>query len=103
MRKIIAYIFLLIFSFQVVPVKELGKILFKGQITEEEVHNWGGTSEEPIPSKHKKDGDPFYYNANFQETARSKFLSHQLNLALHCAERIPRWHVPDIVTPPPNC
>ena len=102
MKQIIACLFLAIFSFQVLPVKEIGKMLFKGQITEEEVHNWGGPLEE-VPSKHKKDGEPLYYNKEFQAAARSEFLTHQLRLALMHSERLPMEHIPDIVTPPPNC
>ena len=35
MRHFLAYLMLTIFSFQVLPVKELGRFIAKGQLTEE--------------------------------------------------------------------
>jgi hypothetical protein len=103
-KRLIAYFFLMIFSMQVIPVKEIGKILFNQLITEEEVHNIGtGNTEDGNSVKLKKDGDPFHHNESSQAVARINFLTHQLDIALHQAEKLPVNHVPDIVTPPPNC
>ncbi|RYY24359.1 MAG: hypothetical protein EOO04_13160 [Chitinophagaceae bacterium] len=103
MKHLIAYIFLMIFSFQVLPVKELGKILFKNQITEEEVHGYKG-HEDGKSLKQKLDGGDPYQNADesFQCFARAKFLTNRISTALHAADKLPRNHVPDIVTPPPD-
>lgn len=103
MKRFLAYIFLAIFSFQVLPVKELGKILFKGQMTEEVHENCNIESDDCPDSKVKKEGDP------------SKFLyTHQQNIAIelhinaivHAAVlntgNLPSHFVPDIATPPPN-
>jgi len=93
-----------IFSLQIIPVKEIGKILFKGQITEEEVHGYSGVGEGDESPKLKKDSDPpFHHKLIFQDDARAAFLAHEINTAIHLAEHIPDYHVPDILTPPPNC
>ena len=101
MKKIVAYIFLFIFSFQILPVKELGKMLFKQQMTEEikEDCSQGGTEEE---SKAKNGPDPLHNNSG-QSLARIQYLSHQLSTAIHHSERLPIHHVADVFTPPPNC
>jgi hypothetical protein len=101
-RKWIAYIFIMIFSLQVVPVKEIGKILFKGQITEEEVHGYALEENDDSP-KLKKDGEPFDYSELSQNEARSASLSHEISTAMHSVAHLPDYHVPDILTPPPNC
>lgn len=103
MKKWLAYIFLVIFSFQVIPVKELGKLLFKGQVTEEEVIGFESTTDESPNLKLKKETDPFHPNTITQDHARIEFLTHQLITAIHIAERLPNNFVPEIFTPPPNC
>ncbi|HRO41785.1 MAG TPA: hypothetical protein PL009_03070 [Flavipsychrobacter sp.] len=104
MKKWIAYIFIAIFSLQVIPIKEIGKILYKGQITEEEVHGYSGPAKGDDNSKLKKEGDPLLHqNVNFQDQARAAFLTHKIITAIHRSEHIPDFHVADIITPPPNC
>jgi len=103
-KKWIAYIFIAIFSMQILPVKEIGKILFKGQITEEEVHGYSGVGEGDEQIKLKKEGDPLLHkNAFFQDHARVTFLTHEITTAIQLADHIPDFHVADIFTPPPNC
>lgn len=104
MKKLLAYIFLIIFSTQVLPVKEIGKILYKGQITEEEVHTCSEGCEDSNALKLKIEGDPFHHTERqlFQAHARVAFLTQQINTAIHHAEHIPIHFVPDILTPPPN-
>lgn len=100
MKKWLAYIFLFIFSFQVLPVKEIGKILFKGQMTEEihEADLADGSS-----SKLKKGTDPFrIYHLDTEQTARIQYFSHRASLAVIESERLPLQFIPDIFTPPPN-
>jgi hypothetical protein len=104
MKKFIAGIFLLIFSFQILPVKELGKMLFKNQLTEEIKETCDTDVEDAESLKLKKEADPFHPSTSHSEyVARIQFLSHSLQTALHQAERLPIPHVADIFTPPPNC
>ena len=104
MKKLIAYIFLFIFSFQVLPIKEIGKILFKNQLTEEIKEADCSQKGDEDLSKLNKEGDP-YHNIDweYQKTARLLYLSHSLQTAIHQAERLPKHHVGEIFTPPPNC
>ncbi len=99
MKKWLAYIFLIIFSFQVLPVKEIGQILFKGQMTEE-IHE---ADVNDCSSKIKKGTDPFrIHSTETDQTARIQYYSHRAILAVLESERLPGQFVPDIFTPPPN-
>jgi hypothetical protein len=97
MKNPLAYIFLFIFSFQVLPVKEIGKILFKGQMTEE-IHE---TSHDDIGSGKIKKADLKVFLKS-ETLASVRYLSSKLTVAIHETERLPRHFVPDILTPPPN-
>jgi hypothetical protein len=81
------------------PIKEIGKVLFKGQVTEEEVHNYGRHSDE---SKSKKGNDTFPFVPSAQHHSRISELTQKVNTAIHLAETIPPHFVPEIITPPPN-
>jgi hypothetical protein len=100
MKPFLATFFLLIFSFQVLPVKEIGKFLFKSQTTEE-VHE--NHSDDCPDLKVKKEGDPFQL-ASFEITsvARQKTLSNKIATVIHRTASLPDYHIPDILTPPPN-
>lgn len=99
MKTYIAYIFLFIFSFQVLPVKEIGRILYKGLITEERSEMDISEDEVPVP-KLKKDADPFHSEST--AFAFNKHITSKVIIAIHRSETIPMFHVPDIFTPPPN-
>ena len=96
MKKFLAYIFLFIFSFQVLPVKELGRILFKGLMTEE-IHE---TADDTSGPKLKK--EPAKLFNKHEDLASILYFTSRVNTALHDAEKLPRHFVPDIITPPPN-
>jgi hypothetical protein len=100
MRPLIAYLFIIIFSLQIIPIKEIGEILYKGQITEEEVHGYGHNTDDSN-TKVKKDNGP-YFGSAAQNHTRIICLSQKLNTAIHRAENLPQNFVPEIITPPPN-
>lgn len=97
MRHAIAILFLLLLSSQVLPLKQVGKILFKSQITEE-IHNEGG--------EHANDDDAvklFTHSGHPPYTPESiKFLTAVIAVHIHIVEMIPDYHLPEILTPPPN-
>ena len=100
MQKLIAAIFLLIISFQVVPVKEIGGILYKQLITEEVPDSKTATDEE-IPGQLKVAIDPFVLS----EAAylnRNRHFGSSILILLHKAEAFPISHISDIFTPPPD-
>ena len=90
--------FLIIFSFQVLPVKQLGKMLFKNMMTEE-IHEC--SSADDGPTKLKKSTEYFKLFED-QPLARISYLSNKVSTALHAAEALPNTHIPDIFAPPPN-
>ena len=98
MKHFIAIICLLIFSFQVLPVKQLGRLLSKVQNTEE-VHDWGLDGN---AVKDKKADDLKFFSTYSQKETLISF-EQKVTLLLHAAENLPDGHVADILTPPPNC
>lgn len=56
MKKILAILFLTIFTFQVLPIRQIGKILWDGQMTEE-VHENGPCHKKMANNDH----DKFWY------------------------------------------
>jgi hypothetical protein len=98
-KAVLAYIFIIIFSTQILPIKEIGEVLFKGQITEEEVHGYGGNTDD---GKSKKGNDTFPCVPSAQNHSRISILSQKVSTAIHQAEKIPPHFVPEIITPPPN-
>ncbi len=96
MRQFIACIFLTIFSFQVLPVKELGRLLFKSVMTEEVQGQ-----DADIDGKVKKEIDLFTFTP--EKPLHTDVLGAKISVAIHYSDGLPDHHVPDILTPPPNC
>lgn len=96
MRKCIAYILIAILSFQVLPVKELGRLLFKAQMTEE-IHEH---CHDDTAMKFKKH-IPFR-DFLFSHSAQEIYLNARVNIAMHAAAQVAHQHFPDIFVPPPN-
>ena len=102
MKHVIAYIFLAIFSLQILPVKEIGEILVKGQIAEEETHTCstkGDNSNSKLPKYNEWIGSGFIDNLH----SRLSIYDNSLSVAFSVAEKLPKDFIPDIATPPPNC
>lgn len=105
MRHFLAYVFIMIFSFQVLPVKELGKILFKGQMTEE-VHEMGHSandSNDGAGALKLKMGADLFKATNTGFVALNHYLNTKVTTAIHHSEQLPDNFEPEILTPPPNC
>jgi hypothetical protein len=104
-KQWLAYIFICIFSFQVLPVKELGKLLVSGQMVEEihEIENDGDI--DPQTSKLKKEPEPLKYGSSLLTafSALAQYFTQKVLVAIHHSANLPRQYVPDILTPPPNC
>jgi hypothetical protein len=105
MKHFVAYIFLIVFSFQVLPVKELGKALFKGQMTEEVHETCDSDCSDDCPvSKVKKESEFGTILHIAQESiALQSYINCKLHTAIHNTESLPKHFVDDITTPPPNC
>jgi hypothetical protein len=97
MKNAVAFLFLFIFSFQVLPVKELGKVLFKGQLTEE-IKETGSSSDDSNTFKLKKNDDPLHFaNVSFRANLD---LATKILVALHETEKLQHF-VAEVPTPPP--
>lgn len=102
MKIWIASIFLFIFSFQVLPVKEVGKLLFKNALTEE-IHETE-TEKEDADLKLKKGNEPNdFIHAPAISKDRTRYFGHCIDIALTDVDTPPRLFSPEVLTPPPNC
>lgn len=99
MKVYLASFFLLIFSFQVLPVKEIGKLLFKQTLTEE-IHETEN-DEAGTNSIVKKDNEPYTHHKH--TLIHDKWLARYCNgLTGHLPSHVSKQYIPDILTPPPN-
>ena len=78
--------------------------MFKNQLTEEVKESDFPEKGDEDLVKLKKESDPFHRNDwAEQKVARLLYISLSLHTAIHEAERLPKHHVGEIFTPPPNC
>lgn len=98
MKKLLAYVLLVIISFQALPVKEMGKILYLGLITEE-IHE---SDVEDGSSKLKLKKPETAFKPGMDTPSRNQHLAQIAMQAIHRAEQVVRQYIPDTVTPPPN-
>ena len=102
MRKLLAIIFLTVFSFQVLPLKAIGKLLSSGQTTEEVQHGLDG--EDGPGGKVAKFGDDIiYHHHTFDLFASRCGFNDQVSVFIHRAEALPSVHVAEMLSPPPDC
>lgn len=96
-KILISLICLTVLMFQLLPVKQLGSLLFSNQLQEELPHAAAdvekGMNENP---DFKKD---FYYIHNITQV---NHIACNTNLFIHFATALPFAHVGEIHTPPPN-
>lgn len=94
LKKIIALFCLMVVCIQVLPVKELGAILFNNQITEEIAH--ANCEKKPSIEKHTDD----YLLSNINTTTFN--LDCTNNHGMHAHVALVQLHVAEVQTPPPN-
>ena len=101
MRNLAAIFFLLIFSFQVLPVKAIGKLLSKNTQTEEVKDDCGSSDDDTPGSKDPKFNDLFhqYHSATPVGIVAIK----KKITIIHGNDDLPKSHVKDVLCPPPNC
>jgi hypothetical protein len=112
-NRVLAYFFLIIFSFQALPVKAIGKLLSKSQLTEEVKGDCQDTDD---TNDTDDSGDLDDYDDGdenplkemiFDHIANEKFLPYTLILNNswhhHADDDLPNSHTKDIHCPPPNC
>lgn len=95
LKKIIALICILVLSVQVIPLRQIGAMLFNNQLTEEIAHNSDcgkkSSSEKEVPSSF-----PAVLNTAVKE------LSATNNLSIYSRSNLVKLHIAEVPTPPPN-
>jgi len=104
-KRLLAYFFLVIFSFQALPVKAIGKIIAKRQMTEEVKNDCDGDDD---ASDDSKDDDletlkEACLHKHYNTAIAGRTLALSTYLYRHGEEDLPNSHVKDIHCPPPNC
>jgi hypothetical protein len=94
LKKVIALICLIVLSTQVVPLRQIGAILFNNQITEEIAH----ASDCGKRLSEEKELHTSYLSLGIQV----KILSDINNLSMFAHSRLVKQHVAEVPTPPPN-
>jgi hypothetical protein len=97
-KKCLAIVFLLIFSFQVLPVKEIGKLLFKNTTTEEEVH---GSSDDNA-NKGKFGEDLFLEYSASRQVVQPIYFVAKVAVSIHAADDLPPIRIKEVQSPPPD-
>jgi len=96
LKKIIAVICLIVLGTQVIPLRQIGAILFSNQMTEEIAHasdcGKKGSGEKEF---HHNYSTPVFNNA-------SQELSVTNNHSIYARYRLVKQHVDEVPTPPPN-
>jgi hypothetical protein len=94
-KKIIALICLVVLSIQVLPLKQIGAILFNNQMTEEIAHGVDGGKK---MSGEKEMHHCFYAVLN----TTGKELAVTNNQSIYSRSRLVKLHIAEVPTPPPN-
>ncbi len=102
MRYCFALILMVIFSFQVVPVKKIGKLLCKTQGTEEVQSNDEGMPD-GSGSTDVFASDIILAHQSFDVSTRSSVLKSKMAAVLPDADSLPLVMVTKIPSPPPEC
>jgi len=102
MRRLLAIFFLIMFSLQVVPVKELGKLLSKSQNTEEVQGDDDVSSNDALNAGVVCYSDMILSRYSFDPVACSNYIKDRLSLIIRDASLLPLTHVPAVPAPPPD-
>ena len=102
MKVFLASFFLLIFSMQVIPVKEIGKLLYKGVMTEERHETECGDDMNDICCKVKQDDPLPLLNPIHNDWFHIFIPDTEVLSNLLVPDNLSKQYIPDILTPPPN-
>jgi hypothetical protein len=102
MKQFLASIFLLIFSLQIMPVKEIGKLLYKGVMTEERHEaECCGDDIGDLCGKAKHGNEPLMANTHGEWYHIFISIDDKFRNTL-IPDNMCKQYIPDILTPPPN-
>src|SRR3954462_4379199 len=95
--RVISFFLTLLIAVQMLPVKQIGKVLASNQWTEELPHD----SDEAGKDASVKFSHPYLPPANYTTTFSFAFDSKAIAY-IHFSEQIPSNHSTEIVAPPPD-
>lgn len=99
MKKLLAILFLTMFSIQVIPVKEIGKLLCSGQMTEEVPHTCNdGQKSAWNDEVHKK-----LWHYSPKELSRGQIAASYTSPSFEMDEALIKCLHLDVALQPPNC
>lgn len=102
-KRWLAYFFLLIFSFQALPVKAIGKLLAKNQMTEEVKSDCDEDgADDTDDDSLERIKDLCSYN-HIPPGFAMALTGLKADAQHHGEEDLPNSHIKDIHCPPPNC
>lgn len=93
-KKVIAIICLAILCTQVIPLKQIGAMLFNNQLTEEIAHSCD-CGKKPLADK-----DDNYLPA--REISQASAILSTANHGIHAPSTLIQLHYAEVQTPPPN-
>ena len=96
-KKIINIFLIIVFAIQILPIQQIGGLLFGNQITEEVPHNIDDVA---------KDGYKVEGKGEFLATAFEAISPYFTTISISVKDMsvlFPHNHSTDIHTPPPNC
>ncbi len=94
LKKIINIFFVLLLATQVLPIKEVGKMLSSSAIQEEEISLEHGVKIKITFAKSEFTGDQNTYSIYSPELSDTKYIYHSVQL--------PHNHSAEMLVPPPN-
>ncbi|OSZ79245.1 hypothetical protein CAP35_13605 [Chitinophagaceae bacterium IBVUCB1] len=101
MKQWLAYSFLFIFSFQLLPVRQLGQLLYKGQMTEEVYETDGKADENKSPESLAIDNDKYITNYSVY-TKWLLYSNHAVHNTIYHTKALSAQYIADVFSPPPN-
>jgi len=105
MRNYLAYFFLFVFSFQALPVKAIGRMLAKNQMTEEVKQDCQDLDDDTDDGGYG-DGDDLFNDIichHPYDFVLTPVADRHIITAFHFIDDLPNSHIADIHCPPPNC
>src|SRR4051812_40408945 len=102
MRKWLAVIFLMIFSFQVLPMKGLAKLLCKNQNTEEVQGDNAGDDDDATGVAALYSNDIILSRITFDAQATSHYFENKVSVTIRKTKALPFVYLAKIPSPPPD-
>jgi hypothetical protein len=102
MRRFLALLFLTIFSFQVLPLKAIGKLMDREQTTEEVQQDDANTDDQGGKVVKFQDDQNIDAPETYDTAAYIYCFNIKINALMHLADTLPIVPIAEIPSPPPD-